>query len=175
MNNKTNGVHLNRTNKDSPIISRGTTKTPDTSLLTTVNNTFEQGGLNALNEKPESEKDTATTDDKEAVQQLCEMLIEVTDTEERDTGEIFDFYEEFDSEYKEEEVEEGKPAEGWGSDTETQNLQREMLSINTVFDNKKNEEELPIKCEDPGPCLVTCRIKDLRFRAAFVTLEHVEM
>ncbi|MED6222722.1 hypothetical protein PIB30_067075 [Stylosanthes scabra] len=118
-----------------------------------------KGGLNALNDKPESEEDAATTNDKKAVQQLCEMLIEVTDTEERDTGEIFDFYEEFDSDYKEEEVEEGKSAEGRGTDTETQNLQRETLSINTVSDNKKNEEELPIKCEDPGPCLVTCRIK----------------
>ncbi|MED6209196.1 hypothetical protein PIB30_052448 [Stylosanthes scabra] len=113
----------------------------------------------APNHKLESEEEAATTDDKEAAQQLCEMLIEVTDTEEKDTREIFDFYEEFDSDYKEEEVEEGKLAEGWGSDTEAQNLQGEMLSINTVSDNKKNEEELPIKCEDPGLCLVTCRIK----------------
>ncbi|MED6153192.1 hypothetical protein PIB30_099316 [Stylosanthes scabra] len=83
------------------------------------------------------------------------MLIEVTDTEEKDTGEIFDFYEEFDSDYKEEEVEEGKLAEGWGSDTETQSLQEEMLSTNIISDKKKDEEELPIKCEDPGPCLKT--------------------
>ncbi|MED6111821.1 hypothetical protein PIB30_055845, partial [Stylosanthes scabra] len=34
-----------------------------------------------------------------------------------------------------------------------------MLSINTISEKKKDEEELPIKCEDPSPCLVTCRIK----------------
>ncbi|MED6185056.1 hypothetical protein PIB30_053304 [Stylosanthes scabra] len=61
-------------------------------------------GLNALNDKMESREEAATTNDSEVVQQLCEMLIEVTDTEEKDTGEIFDFYEEFDSDYKEEET-----------------------------------------------------------------------
>ncbi|MED6221392.1 hypothetical protein PIB30_054194 [Stylosanthes scabra] len=75
-----------------------------------------KGGLNALNDKLESEEEAATTNDKEAVQQLCKILIEVTDTEEKNTGEIFDFYKEFDSDYKEEEVEEGKLAKGWGSD-----------------------------------------------------------
>ncbi|MED6161097.1 hypothetical protein PIB30_057541 [Stylosanthes scabra] len=88
-----------------------------------------KGGLNALNDKLESEEEAATTNNKEAV------------------------------DYKEEEVEEGKLAKGWGSDTETQSLQGEMLSINTISDKKKDEEELPIKCEDQGPCLVTCRIK----------------
>ncbi|MED6221535.1 hypothetical protein PIB30_055727 [Stylosanthes scabra] len=67
-----------------------------------------KGGLNALNDKLESEEEAVTTNNEEAVQQLCEMLIEVTDTREKDTGGIFDFYEEFDSDYKEEEVEEGK-------------------------------------------------------------------
>ncbi|MED6157907.1 hypothetical protein PIB30_027837 [Stylosanthes scabra] len=114
MNNKTSGVHLNKTNQDNPIISHGTIKTPDISPLTTVNNTLQQplpnpkGGLNALNDKLESEDEAATTNDKEVVQQLCEILIEVTDTEGEDTGEIFDFNEEFDSDYKEEEFGEGK-------------------------------------------------------------------
>ncbi|MED6151753.1 hypothetical protein PIB30_085480, partial [Stylosanthes scabra] len=31
--------------------------------------------------------------------------------------------------------------------------------IVTLFNNKEIREEIPIKCEDPGPCLVTCRIK----------------
>ncbi|MED6106132.1 hypothetical protein PIB30_002025 [Stylosanthes scabra] len=91
-------------------------------------------GLNALNDKLESEEEAATTNDKDVVQQLCEMLIE-----REDTGEIFDSNEEFDSDYKKEEFGEGKLAEGWGSDTETQNLQGKMLSINT-----SSEEELPM-------------------------------
>ncbi|MED6194029.1 hypothetical protein PIB30_024640 [Stylosanthes scabra] len=42
MNNKTSGVHLNRTNQDSSIIGRETTRTPDISPLTTVNNSLQQ-------------------------------------------------------------------------------------------------------------------------------------
>ncbi|MED6140076.1 hypothetical protein PIB30_089749, partial [Stylosanthes scabra] len=33
-----------------------------------------------------------------------------------------------------------------------------IFFINTFFKEQKNEEEVPIKCEDPGPCLVTCKI-----------------
>ncbi|MED6219862.1 hypothetical protein PIB30_039712 [Stylosanthes scabra] len=61
-----------------------------------------KGGLNAFNDKLESEEEAVTTNNEEAVQQLCETLIEVTDTGEKDTGGIFDFYEEFESDYKEE-------------------------------------------------------------------------
>ncbi|MED6148831.1 hypothetical protein PIB30_056708 [Stylosanthes scabra] len=102
---------------------------------------------------------SCNTTDEEAVQQLYEILIKETDSEEEDLCGILDFYEEFDSDYKEEESEEGELTEEWGNDTKTQNPQREMLSINTIFDKKEDGEELPIKCEDPGPCLVTCRIK----------------
>ncbi|MED6142745.1 hypothetical protein PIB30_000307 [Stylosanthes scabra] len=42
-----------------------------------------KGGLNALNDKLESEEEAVTTKNEEAVQQLCEMLIEVTDTGEK--------------------------------------------------------------------------------------------
>ncbi|MED6152260.1 hypothetical protein PIB30_090224 [Stylosanthes scabra] len=34
-----------------------------------------------------------------------------------------------------------------------------IFFINTLFKEKKNEEEVPIKCEDPGQCLVTCKIR----------------
>ncbi|MED6195524.1 hypothetical protein PIB30_038659 [Stylosanthes scabra] len=84
------------------------------------------------------------------------MLIEVTNTKEKDTGEIFDFYKEFDSDYKEEEVEEGKLAKGWGSDTETQSLQGEILSINTISDKKKDEKNSPSNVKTQAhACIVT--------------------
>ncbi|MED6210207.1 hypothetical protein PIB30_062001 [Stylosanthes scabra] len=36
----------------------------------------------------------------------------------------------------------------------------ETFFIATIFSgNKKVEEEIPVKCEDPGPCLVTCKIR----------------
>ncbi|MED6128271.1 hypothetical protein PIB30_096059, partial [Stylosanthes scabra] len=34
-----------------------------------------------------------------------------------------------------------------------------IFFINTLFKEKKSEEEIPIKCEDPGPCLITCKIR----------------
>ncbi|MED6137536.1 hypothetical protein PIB30_065839 [Stylosanthes scabra] len=108
-----------------------------------------KGGLNAINDKLESEEEAANTDNEEAEQQLCELLIKVTDLKDEDIGKILDFCEEFDSDYKEEEFEEGELAEGWGSETETRNHQREMLSINTISDKEEDKEELPIKCKDP--------------------------
>ncbi|MED6176160.1 hypothetical protein PIB30_085413 [Stylosanthes scabra] len=123
-----------------------------------------KGGLNAINDKPEIEKEAVDTDNEESEQQLYELLINVTGSKDEDIGEILDFCEEFDSDYKEEESEEGELADGWGSEIETQNYQGEMLSINTISDKKGDEEELPTNCEDPGPCLVTCRIKDSRFQ-----------
>ncbi|MED6206523.1 hypothetical protein PIB30_027615 [Stylosanthes scabra] len=101
-----------------------------------------KGGLNTINDNLESEEEATNTNNKEVVQQLCEMLIEVPDSEEEDIGEILDFCEEFGIDYKEEECEEGKLAEGWGSDTETQNLQGEMI---------KGFEILGCLC-DPGAC-----------------------
>ncbi|MED6140449.1 hypothetical protein PIB30_093382 [Stylosanthes scabra] len=102
-----------------------------------------KGGLYALNDKMESEEEAATTNDKEVVQQLCEMLIEVTDTEEKDTGEIFDFYKEFDSDYKEEEVEEGKLAKRWGSDIETQSLRRKCCPLTQSPTRRKMKKNPP--------------------------------
>ncbi|MED6207872.1 hypothetical protein PIB30_039600 [Stylosanthes scabra] len=121
-----------------------------------------KGGLNTINDKPESEKEVGDTNNEEAEQQLYELLIDVTgskDEEDVDIGEILDFCEEFNSDYKEEESEKEKLVDGWGSETETQSGQGEMLSINTISNKKEDKEELPTKCEDPGPCLVTCKIK----------------
>ncbi|MED6160586.1 hypothetical protein PIB30_052794 [Stylosanthes scabra] len=67
-----------------------------------------KGGLNALNDKMESGEEARR---KTLEKYLTSMRSSI--------------------DYKEDEVEEGKLAEGWGSDTETQNLQGEMLSINT--------------------------------------------
>ncbi|MED6165151.1 hypothetical protein PIB30_096817, partial [Stylosanthes scabra] len=38
--------------------------------------------------------------------------------------------------------------------------EEETFFIATIFSgNKKVEEEIPVKCEDLGPCLVTCKIR----------------
>ncbi|MED6219279.1 hypothetical protein PIB30_034294 [Stylosanthes scabra] len=34
----------------------------------------------------------------------------------------------------------------------------------TLFNNKRVKEEIPAKCEDPDPCLVTCKIKHVVVR-----------
>ncbi|MED6222671.1 hypothetical protein PIB30_066517 [Stylosanthes scabra] len=121
-----------------------------------------KGGLNAISDKPESEKEIEDTDNKEAEQQVYELLVEITGSkteEDEDIGEILDFCEEFDSDYKEKEFGKEEHEDEWGKEVEAQNDKGEIFFINTVSDKREDEEELPIKCEDPGPCLVTCKIK----------------
>ncbi|MED6124103.1 hypothetical protein PIB30_055956 [Stylosanthes scabra] len=36
--------------------------------------------------------------------------------------------------------------------------------IATFFNDKEIKEEVPVKCNDPGPCLVTCKIKGVEVR-----------
>ncbi|MED6195689.1 hypothetical protein PIB30_040369 [Stylosanthes scabra] len=54
-----------------------------------------KGRLNAINDKPESEKEAVGTDSEDTEQQLYELLINVTGSKDGDIGEILDFYEEF--------------------------------------------------------------------------------
>ncbi|MED6194312.1 hypothetical protein PIB30_027435 [Stylosanthes scabra] len=120
-------------------------------------------GLNAINDKSESEEEAKDTNDEEAEQQLYELLLEMTGSkseEDEDSGEILDFCEEFDSDYKKGDSDKERRSEGeWRNEVKTQNNKGEVFFVNTIFKEKKNEEELPTKCEDPGPCLVTCKIR----------------
>ncbi|MED6213422.1 hypothetical protein PIB30_093168 [Stylosanthes scabra] len=42
---------------------------------------------------------------------------------------------------------------------ENEDCSDKAFFIATLFNNKRVKEEIPAKCEDPGPCLVTCKIK----------------
>ncbi|MED6182942.1 hypothetical protein PIB30_033348 [Stylosanthes scabra] len=42
---------------------------------------------------------------------------------------------------------------------ETDDQHDKTFFIATLFNNKRVKEEIPAKCEDPNPCLVTCKIK----------------
>ncbi|MED6109630.1 hypothetical protein PIB30_035413 [Stylosanthes scabra] len=44
-------------------------------------------------------------------------------------------------------------------DDETDDQYDKPFFIATLFDNKRVKEKIPAKCEDPGPCLVTCKMK----------------
>ncbi|MED6147103.1 hypothetical protein PIB30_040813 [Stylosanthes scabra] len=120
-----------------------------------------KGGLSAISDKPRGEEGAEDTDDEEAKQRLYELLLEMTgakDGEDTDSGEILDFCEEFDSDYKEEESEKkGELEDEWGNEAEAHNDKGEMFFINTVFNEKKDEEELPIKCEDQVHALSPAR------------------
>ncbi|MED6213116.1 hypothetical protein PIB30_090149 [Stylosanthes scabra] len=57
-----------------------------------------------------------------------------------------------------EEEEESENKKGEKDEEEIYNNERTSF-IATLFNDKEIKEEVPIKCKDPGPCLVTCKIK----------------
>ncbi|MED6210189.1 hypothetical protein PIB30_061819 [Stylosanthes scabra] len=81
---------------------------------------------------------------------------EEEESEEEEKSE--DEYEGDDSE-SEDEVDEERGGEVKDSDTDGQSDKGKVFFIITFFNDKKVEEEIPVKCEDPCPCLVTCKIR----------------
>ncbi|MED6207067.1 hypothetical protein PIB30_032415 [Stylosanthes scabra] len=68
-----------------------------------------------------------------------------------DKEELMDFCEDYDSDYKEDETDQERETEDeWVKETQSND---EKFCINTISDMRKDEEELPTKCEDPdlGP------------------------
>ncbi|MED6218070.1 hypothetical protein PIB30_023605 [Stylosanthes scabra] len=85
--------------------------------------------------------------------------------------EILDFCEEFDSDYKEKRSEkEGDIEDEWGKEVKALNDKGAVFFVNTVFNEKKDEEELPTKCDDPGACFVTCKIRGIDIPGVCVIL-----
>ncbi|MED6184538.1 hypothetical protein PIB30_048304 [Stylosanthes scabra] len=61
------------------------------------------------------------------------------------------------------EEEESEDEKGEKDEEEIYNNKRTSF-IATLFNDKEIKEEVPIKCNDPGPCLVTCKIKGVEVR-----------
>ncbi|MED6152605.1 hypothetical protein PIB30_093589, partial [Stylosanthes scabra] len=56
------------------------------------------------------------------------------------------------------------------SEDEEEVYNKRTSFIATFFNNKEIKEEVPVKCEDPGPCLVTCKIKGVEVRECLCVL-----
>ncbi|MED6219447.1 hypothetical protein PIB30_035939 [Stylosanthes scabra] len=120
-----------------------------------------KGFLNVIHDEVRSEGGFEDTDNEEAEQHLYELLLEMAGSKDRgdaDSEGLMDFCEEYDSDYKEDEPDQERETENeWGK--ETQSNDEKLFFVNTIFDERKDEEEMPTKCEDPGACLVTCKIR----------------
>ncbi|MED6194015.1 hypothetical protein PIB30_024461 [Stylosanthes scabra] len=103
----------------------------------------------------ESEEESDEDDDDESEEEgegedwLYNLLIELNEAQNREK-------EDGDSE---EEEKSNKESEIENVGDNDQNDKGKTFFIATLFNNKRVKEEIPIKCEDPGSCLVTYRIK----------------
>ncbi|MED6199019.1 hypothetical protein PIB30_072096 [Stylosanthes scabra] len=79
------------------------------------------------------------------------------DEESEDESEEEDGDESTEEDSEDEFVKEGDQAEEKAREEDRD--KGKIFFINTLFKEKRNEEEVPIKCEDPGLCLVTCKIR----------------
>ncbi|MED6151436.1 hypothetical protein PIB30_082469 [Stylosanthes scabra] len=120
-----------------------------------------KGFLNAIHDEVRSEDKSKDMDDEKAEQHLYELLLEMAGSKHRgdaDSKGLMDFCEEYDNGYKEDEPDQERETEDeWGK--ETQSNGEKVLFVNTISDGRKDEEEMPTKCEDLGACLVTCKIR----------------
>ncbi|MED6196155.1 hypothetical protein PIB30_044654, partial [Stylosanthes scabra] len=97
-----------------------------------------KGGINMIHNENSEKEEEEDEDDS-----LYELLAELADSDDSNDEEV---KEEAEKEVDDEVVEE-----------ETEG---ETFFIATIFSgNKVAEPKIPIKCEDPGPCLVTCKIR----------------
>ncbi|MED6122807.1 hypothetical protein PIB30_043397 [Stylosanthes scabra] len=115
-----------------------------------------KGGINAVQVEIDNEGEDEAEDEEEENDWLYEILTELANSDEsNDEEEDESIEEENEEESDEEEEEESElPEEEDINDRD----KGKIFFINTLFKEKKSEEEIPIKCEDPGPCLVTCKI-----------------
>ncbi|MED6152322.1 hypothetical protein PIB30_090833 [Stylosanthes scabra] len=102
----------------------------------------------------EEEEDEVEDEDDEN-DWLYELPKELANSDESDEEEDEDENTEEDNE--DEFVEEGDQTEE--EEREEDRDKGKIFFINTPFKEKRNEEEIPIKCGDLGPCLVTCKIR----------------
>ncbi|MED6146984.1 hypothetical protein PIB30_039841 [Stylosanthes scabra] len=110
-----------------------------------------KGGINSINDEPDSEEEAEDTDD-EGEERLCELLVELTSSkieEDESSKEILDYCEQFDNDYEEESVKEGKSENG---EAEDQNEKGKIFFINIFFSEKIRGVDVPGCLCDPGAC-----------------------
>ncbi|MED6113349.1 hypothetical protein PIB30_069958 [Stylosanthes scabra] len=121
-----------------------------------------KGGINAVQVEMGNEEEDKAEDEEGENDWLYQLLKELANSDDEDEESEDESEEEYEDESTEEDskdefVEEGDQAE---EETREENSDKgKIFFINTLFKEMKNEEEVPIKCEDPGPCLITCKIR----------------
>ncbi|MED6152154.1 hypothetical protein PIB30_089186 [Stylosanthes scabra] len=115
-----------------------------------------KGDINAVQVEIDNERENEAEDKEGENDWLYELLTELANSSESDDEKENENIEEESKEESDEEEEESELAEEEDiNDMDKGNI----FFINTLFKEKKSEEEIPIKCEDPSPCLVTCKIR----------------
>ncbi|MED6165513.1 hypothetical protein PIB30_100237, partial [Stylosanthes scabra] len=97
------------------------------------------------------------------------LLAQLVDSDDEEDEESRDESEEEDEDEstvdsEDEYAEEEEQTEEEESEDEEEVYNKRTSFIVTLFNNKEIKEEVPVKCEDRGPCLVPCRIKGVEVR-----------
>ncbi|MED6224586.1 hypothetical protein PIB30_085509 [Stylosanthes scabra] len=112
-----------------------------------------KGGINAVQVEIDNEGEDEAEDEEGENNWLYELLKILANSDESD-------YEEEDENIEEESEEESDKEEEESELAEEKDREKgKIFFIDTLFKEKKSEEEIPIKCEDPVPCLVTSKIR----------------
>ncbi|MED6175147.1 hypothetical protein PIB30_075646 [Stylosanthes scabra] len=124
-----------------------------------------KGFLNAIHDEVRSDDESKDTDNEETEQHLYELLLEMVESKDgrgANNEELMGFCEEYGSAHEDGETDQERETEDeWKKEMKSD---KEKFCINTIFDMRKDE--------DPGACLVTCKIRGVDIHA-YVTLEPV--
>ncbi|MED6165364.1 hypothetical protein PIB30_098882 [Stylosanthes scabra] len=137
-----------------PTVSPRTAKIPDTSLHIIVSR-----GINAVQVEKEEDEIEDEYDENDWLYELLKKLANSNDEEDEESED--GSKEEDEDESTEEGSEDKFVEEGDQTEEEAREEDRDkgnIFFINNLFKKKRNEEKVPIKCGDPDPCLVTCKI-----------------
>ncbi|MED6224221.1 hypothetical protein PIB30_081791, partial [Stylosanthes scabra] len=111
----------------------------------------------------DNEEEDEAEDEEGENDWLYELLKELENSDDEEDEESEDeSKEEDEDESTEEDSEDEFVEEGDQVEEEARQEDRvkgKIFFINTLFKEKRNKEEVPIKCGDSGPCLVTCKIR----------------
>ncbi|MED6166130.1 hypothetical protein PIB30_105981 [Stylosanthes scabra] len=167
-----NGVSANSTDRNARKITNqpNQTQPPSLSPLPSPN---PKGGINVIHSKKAEGEEDEDENEEGNVSWWYDLLAQLVDSDDEEDKESEDESEEEDEdesteedseeEFVEEEdqTEEEEDSENEKSEkNEEENHNNERTSIIATLSNDKEiKEEVPVKCEDPGPCLVTCKIK----------------
>ncbi|MED6160622.1 hypothetical protein PIB30_053110 [Stylosanthes scabra] len=124
-------------------------------------------GEDEVGSEEENEEESDEDDDNESEEEeenedwLYDLLVELYEAQERE------------KENDDSQPEEESDIEDEIEYVEADDQHDKTFFIATLFNNKRVKEEIPAKCEDPSPCLVTCKIKHAVVHAGVVSVVRI--